>query len=270
MKILTTSVSQMASKILTTSLLFSVITSLAFSQGRPPEAQPQGDWKTQLGIGTMIKPKYEGSSNYDVWPIPFFDFEYKESLYISPYRGIGYKIDSDSGFSTNIGLGFDFGRDEEDGDLLVGMGDIDFSGGLRVGVDYDFGALQAGLSLSKAVTGAHDGYEAEATLGKSWFVRSWKSLVRVKLSATFSSEEYMQTYFGVDAMQSQSSGHPVYLLDGGLKDVGVSTTIIRRINPRWSLLFLVNYSKFVGDVVDSPVVESDHQFFGGVFAVRSF
>ncbi len=270
MKIFTTSASQMAAKILTTSLLSSVIISLAFSQGRPPEAQPQGNWKTQFGIGTMVKPKYEGSSNYDVWPIPFFDFEYKDSFYISPYRGIGYKYDFVGGLSANVGLGFDFGRDEEDGDLLAGMGDIDFSGGVKIGVEYDFGALQGGLSLSKAVTGAHDGYEAEATLGKSWFVRSWKSLVRVNLKATFSSEEYMQTYFGVDALQSQNSGHPVYLLDGGLKDVGLSTMIVRTINPQWSLLALVNYSKFVGDVVDSPVVESDHQFFGGIFAVRSF
>ena len=150
------------------------------------------------------------------------------------------------------------------------MGDIDFSGALRAGVTYDFGPADIGLTLQKAVTGAHDGYELKASLGKSYFVREWKTLFRFGLNVTFSSEDYLQTYFGVNQAQSLNSGHPVYNLDSGVKEVGVSSMIVRSINPQWSLLFLANYGKFVGDVVDSPVVESSNRMFGGVFMVRSF
>ncbi len=238
--------------------------------GRPPAGQAQGDWNNQLGIGALFKPKYEGSANYDVWPIPYFEFEYKKTLFISPYRGIGYKSNAETGLNYQFGIGFDFGRDEEDGDLLVGMGDIDFSGVLRGKISYDLGSVELGLGLNKAVTGAHDGYELQASVGKSHFVRSWKTLIRWSLSATFSSEDYLQTYFGVTPAQSLTSGHPVYQMEGGLKEIGLSTMMIRRLNQRWSLLFLANYGKFVGDVADSPVIESEHRMFGGVFAVRSF
>ena len=264
----------MTSKHSRTYLLCSFILALApsvlFAQGRPPASQPEGDWKSQLGLGVLFKPKYEGSSNYDVWPIPYFEFEYKRHLYISPYRGIGYKSKLSDGFSYDLGVGFDFGRDEEDGDLLLGMGDIDFSGALRAGLSYDFGSAELGVRMKKAVTGAHDGYELEASLGRSFFVREWKTMFRFALNATYASEDYLQTYFGVNAAQSLSSGHPVYAMDAGLKEVGVSTMIIRRLNPQWSLLFLANYGKFVGDVADSPVVESSNRMFGGMFMVRSF
>lgn len=252
--------------------LMAAVPSLSLlGQGRPAASgQPEGDWKSQLGLGVLFKPQYEGSADYDVWPIPYFEFEYKNSIYINPVRGIGYKLETDNGFGYDLGLGFDFGRDEEDGDLLQGMGDIDFSGVLRGGLTYDFGPADIGLSINKAVTGAHDGYEVEASLGKSFFIREWRTMLRFRLEATFSSDDYLQTYFGVTPAQAMTSGNPIYEIEGGLKEVGVSTLIIRPINQQWSLLFLATFGRFVGDVADSPIVESSNRMAGGLFMVRSF
>jgi len=252
-------------------LAFCAISIVSAQEQNPAStAQGGGNWKTMLGGGMLVKPKYQGSSDYDVWPIPYFEFEYKRSFFISPYRGIGYKSEISNGLKYQIGLGFDFGRDEEDGDLLKGMGDIDFSGIVRLGAEYDLGPISAGLSVNKAVTGAHDGYEIEATLGHQWVLREWNSMLRLGLNFTWSSSEYLQTYFGVTSAQSLTSGHTIYLPDAGLKEIGGSAMLMRRLNQRWSLMVLANYGKFVGDVADSPLVESDHRLFGGMFVVRSF
>ncbi|MEQ9824889.1 MAG: MipA/OmpV family protein [Puniceicoccaceae bacterium] len=240
-------------------------------QGRPgAESASTVDWSGQYGGGVMVKPKYEGSASYDVWPIPYFDLKYKESFYLSPYRGIGYESETEGGLRYGVGIGFDFGRDEEDGDRLTGMGDVDFSGLLRLGVEFDVGAATVGLDLRQAVTGEHSGYELQASLGKSHFIRQWKTLVRVSLNATYGSEDYLQTYFGVTPEQSLRSGNPVYELDSGMREVGVSTLIVHSLSKDWSILFLANYGKFIADVADSPLMEADDRFFGGAFVVRRF
>lgn len=245
-------------------VLFLLVSSLTAQRPQQPEG-----WSYSLGMGALVKPKYDGGSDYDFWPIPYFDVKYGESFFFSPAQGLGYRVEAGEGFNFTVAAGFDFGRDEEDGDLLRGMGDIDFGilGLAKLG--YEWGQNFAQVEYGHEVSGVHGGFEVKSSFGRKFMIRDWKSIITLSAFTTYSSEDYLNTYFGVDFQQSLSSGHSTTQFEAGLKDVGVSLNWIRPINDRWSFVGIANYSKFLGDIPDSPIVESDNQFFGGFFFVRS-
>ncbi len=36
------------------------------------------------------------------------------------------------------------------------------------------------------------------------------------------------------------------------------------LNDRWSLMLMGRYSRLIGDAADSPVIETENQFYGGL------
>lgn len=236
------------------------------SGGRPA---PAGDWNISVGGGMLVKPTYEGSSDYDFWPIPYFDIRYKESFFFSPWQGIGYQTKTEDGLSYGLALGFDFGRDEEDGDILQGLDDIDFGFLANLKVGYEMGGLNWGLAYKQEMSGVHGGYELEASVSKRLFLRSWKSMLNLSLSATYANEDYLNTYFGISPAEAVRTGFSSYELDGGLKAVTVSGMLVRQINQDWSIVGIANFGRFSSDISDSPIIESENKFFGGFFFVRA-
>ena len=73
----------------------------------------------------------------------------------------------------------------------------------------------------------------------------------------------MTSFFGVSAAQSINSGLPEYRPDAGFKDVYVGATASIDLTDRWTLLLMGRYSRLVGDAADSPIVETENQFYGG-------
>ncbi len=93
-------------------------------------------------------------------------------------------------------------------------------------------------------------------------------------SSTWASDDYMQTYFGVNATQSAQSGLPTFSADSGFKDVGGTLMLDWRGDgwQNWSLRALFAYYRLLGDADESsPIVDvgSENQLFGGLMFVYS-
>ncbi len=86
------------------------------------------------------------------------------------------------------------------------------------------------------------------------------------IGASYADDDYMQAYFSVTPGQSAASvaGLGVYQADAGFKDVFVGATAKIALSELWTLHMSARYAHLIGDAGDSPLVESEHQWTGGV------
>jgi outer membrane scaffolding protein for murein synthesis (MipA/OmpV family) len=96
---------------------------------------------------------------------------------------------------------------------------------------------------------------------------------------SYASDDYMETYFGVNAENSVRSnlpGHdalPEYKADAGIRDVGLLAVLQYNLNNNWGLSGLLKYSCLIGDAADSPLVDDigdPNQLMTGLLVNYSF
>jgi outer membrane protein len=92
-------------------------------------------------------------------------------------------------------------------------------------------------------------------------------------SLTVASDDYMETYFGVDAADSARSGLSTFDADSGVKDWSLALGATYDVNDSWSLGIFGLYKLLLDDASDSPVVDDageENQFIGGIFTTYTF
>ncbi len=232
-------------------------------------ARAGGDIKVG-GMG-FVAPKYEGSDEYRVLGAPFaypvFSNADSNTLAgrVAPGNGIDdlrFRVFDGRGFEAGLLGGYAFGRDQDDGPLLGGLGDVD--GGFIVGgyAGFRTGPVLFDVSYHRIVSGDTSGY---FRLGATVQKRVSANLeLRSRVGVTYADNDYMQDYFGVTARQSARSvaGLAVYDAEAGFKDIFVDLGLTYDIDRHWSVLAGVGYKRLIGDAADSPVIETEDQFFG--------
>lgn len=86
--------------------------------------QKLADWHVVLGGGAIIAPKYEGSNEFKVIPVPFVSATFLDTVTIDP-TGANIALYEQGPFEFSARLGYDMGRKEDDADHLRGLGDVD-------------------------------------------------------------------------------------------------------------------------------------------------
>lgn len=221
-----------------------------------PVRQKLHDWDVIIGAGASYKPKYEGSDEFKVSPIPFVSATLFDRLTIDP-TGLDLKAYERGPFKFDVNLGYDSGRSAEDADALREMGDIDF--GVNVGgkATVSYGPFDFFASIDKTISGS-DGLLG--TVGaKVTAPVTDHFILGAEASATFADKNYMAAYFGVDAIQSRNSGYRKYKADTGIKSVDFTISATYLINRNWVLRGQEKLGLLVGDAADSPIVKEKVQ-----------
>ncbi len=227
-------------------------------------SDPGGDWSVEaIKVGGIVgfKPKYEGSDEYEAFGFP----------YIFPVFGGGpgffsridarglddvrFRLIERDGFVAGPLAGYDLGRDEDDGDLLAGLGDIDggFIGGGFAG--YYLGPVLFDVSYHHYF-GDADGFQIRFGAESERAV-SERVTLKARIGATYADDGYMDAYFGVSAGLLAP-----YDAGAGFKDVHAQIGIEADLDERWSMRGSLRYSRLIGDAADSPIVASEDQFMG--------
>jgi MipA family protein len=220
----------------------------------------------QVGGLVFVSPKFEGARSYQVTGFPFVapaGFGDNGVIQFKGMDDVRFRVLQFSGFEFGPVAGYRMGREEDDAARLEGLGDID--GGLILGgfATYRTGPLAFTLSYHHQVTGDDD-TGGLVRFGAEYLIRPAAGFkLTASLGANYATDDYMTSYFGVNAAQSGASGLPVYNPEAGFKDVFVGATASIDLTDRWTLLLLGRYSRLVGDAADSPVVETENQFYGG-------
>ncbi len=224
--------------------------------------------RVKIGAGALITPKYEGSNDYEVIGFPTVSLgTVGGRLTVDGADSVKYAIHKKDGFEFGPLVGYRFGRDESDGTLLTGLGDVD--GGLVVGAyaKYWIGSAYLGASYHQQVTGDDTGYEIKLKVGAE---RDLSDRVKVDASvgATYSSDEYMDSFFSVPTGGGANAAQ--YDADAGFKSVYANLGMTIVLSDRWEAKLSGQYTRLLDEAGNSTVVESKDQFMGLVGLSYSF
>lgn len=232
-----------------------------------------------VGLGGIvaIKPKYEGSDEYDVFgfPVIFPQFDntggFADRIKIRGADDVRFRLLQSNGFEFGPLAGYAFGRDEDDGDLLGGLGDVDDGIVLGAYAGYRLGVVLFDVSYHHIVSGDDTGYQLRFGAEVEQPIAS-NAIITARVGSTFADDNYMDSYFGISAAQSASSvaGLPMYDASSGIKDVYAELGTRVDLTDRWQVRAGARYGRLVGDAADSPVIESENQFSGFIGAAYRF
>ncbi|MGZ8998209.1 MAG: MipA/OmpV family protein [Allosphingosinicella sp.] len=251
------------------------IAALSLSTASPALAQEtEGRGRLiSLGGGVNLKPKFPGSDEIGISPLPFFDIRREGSplTFEAPDEGSGMSLIGDAG-------GFEFGptvqfmgkRQEEDVGAPVG----------DVGFTVEVGAFaQAFLTDNFRVRvegrkglGGHEGLTGDVSA--DFVLRDRDSYIfSIGPRARWADNDYHDAYFGVTAPVALASGLPAYNPGSGFHSVGVVAGFTRMLGRSVGLFTHAGYDRLIGDGADSPIVRtygSRDQFSGGVALFFTF
>ncbi|WP_193179390.1 MipA/OmpV family protein [Nisaea sediminum] len=239
--------------------------------------EPASDWDIQIGAGAMVKPDYEGSDDYEASPLPLVNISYKDLVFLDgPSLGANLFVWNGTRPGDQLKIGplvrYQMGRDDDDNDALNGLGSVDGSAEIGGFISYDNGPFSAGLKAFQDVGDGHEGMTVELEGGyRHRFDETWS--VQAGIATTWADEDYTQSFFGIDAGQSLRSGYREYSPDAGFKDVSLSIGVNYALTENWNVTGMVGYSRLLGDVADSPIVDgqgSADAFMTGIFVGYRF
>ncbi len=209
----------------------------------------------ELGLGGVVAPRYEGSDKYLLSPYPIIRLERFE-------LENGFSIGGGDGQGLSFRPSFRFisERDASDDPALAGLSTVEQSIELGGGVKYGAGPISAFVDLRYGVTG-HNGLVGEVGLDYG-FEPIDKLTLSLGPRLSFASSDYMNTYFGVSAADSVTSGYAPYTAGGGFKSAGLEATARYQFTDVWAAEAGAGWNRLVGDAADSPLIAagSEDQF----------
>ncbi|MDX2481557.1 MAG: MipA/OmpV family protein [Desulfuromusa sp.] len=226
-----------------------------------------------LGGGVALVPDYEGSEDYTGAPALLFSARWESGNFIK-FAGTSLRANVLPNKTWSLGPVLQY-RGERNDDVsnnqVADMRKIDSTIEAGAFVGFNAEGFDAGLEWVTDTSNKHDGALAKMSAGYSFH---WLGLAnRVGISATYADDDYMDTYFSVDANNAARSGLDVYEAEAGIKDFGVDVTASYSINNNWSLMGLLGVKALLNDAKDSPVVDdvgSSSQLTAGLMAVYHF
>ncbi|MEG8015919.1 MipA/OmpV family protein [Sphingomonas sp. 22R3R2A-7] len=228
--------------------------------GRPLEAGTAG-WSITVGVAPVLSPAWQGSRDMALAIFPDLRINYKDVIFASIPDGLGWNVVNHDGWKAGPLAKLRFGRDEERGgspflitggsDALRGLGDVDAAVETGGFIEKRAGPWRGRIEVRRGF-GGHDGVVADGSV--AYQARRGRTIINVGPRATLASREYIETYFGIDAVQSQRSGLRPYSASGGLLSYGVGGTVIRPLSRRSAVTLFTGLDQLGQNAGDSPLV----------------
>ncbi len=238
----------------------------------PALAQDKANARGYVAAGLLMTPDYEGSD--DLQAVPLIAARVNYQHYYLETKGLGLRANVSTEPSIEFGpvLSYTMARDNDVKNARVKlMREIDAgaSAGAFVRVPFH-GVMDKTDELAFEIEATTDiSSVSDGTIfafGPSYsFTPSQDFRLGVSASATYATDDYNQTYFGVDADNAARSGLTAYNAEGGIKDVGLMLNANYALNQSWGLTGIAAYKQIVGDAADSPIV--DHEGSSGQIMV---
>jgi len=265
--------------------------SAASAQERPPDyrAAQRGQGTTGSGMhyrvaaGTGARPDYEGSNNYDPYPIGNLKVWWDDGRYAelvgaqssgSALRLAGNLIPN---YPIEFGpvLQYRMKRDNVQSGRVDALGEVDAAVEAGVTAAYRMEQWMLGATWVYDISSKYEGHLLELAGG---YEEKLSSNLEVSLTAasTWASDGYMDTYFGVSAADAAViPGYTAHNPDAGFKDVGGRMALAWAGDNwgGWKLIASFSYFRLLDDAEDSPVVDESgdaNQYFGGLMGSYEF
>ena len=222
-----------------------------------------------------IVPDYMGSDDYTIGAAPAGLMKFGNSDRYARVLVTEVSVNVIDSRVWNFGpvLNYRLARDDVDDDAVDLMRDIDgtievgvLGGWTWIGDDDPRHRFNVSAEVLYDVGDTHEGYLV--SVGARYFQPVTLPLtLSIGATATYGSDDYMQTYFGIDSDNAARSGLSQFSAGGGLRDVRIPIMAIYSLSPNWHVTGGLVYSRLLDDASDSPIVDdrgSSDQIFAGL------
>lgn len=224
-------------------------------------------------VGPVRIPEYYGSKDYEVVPAVISQFAIEpvhvEIEGLTAYFLFGEPLHWRLGLATEL----DMGRDDETTNTIVAsMEELELAFNVGAIIDYvlpdlllDDDEFEAKLTTYTDANDVHDGVYSTLNLSYTLpLMIPWR--FEFEFETTYADSNYMDTYFGVNEINSLRSGLPLYTAGDSLRDATLISNIILFFNPKFGVFTRLGFTQLLGDAKDSPIVEQgdDQQYFIGL------
>jgi outer membrane scaffolding protein for murein synthesis (MipA/OmpV family) len=226
-----------------------------------------------IGGGIGVKPDYEGSSDYELVPVPTGAAMFDNGMFVK-LLGLNLRANLVPSKFWRLGPVYNYReeRDNVDNNRVDQMREVSDANefGIFGGIEWE--NWYVFLDLLGDTGNAHEGAYATLKGGYNWIINQEWALTMGAFT-TYADDDYMQTYFGVSRKDADRSGLDRYDADESIKDIGLDLGANWAFAERWNLRGLLQIKQLVGDANDdSPVVDegSETQLFSAVLVVFKF
>lgn len=228
-----------------------------------------------LGAGVMVTPRYEGSDERTVRPLPLASLEISNKVFVSA-GSVGVYLVRQGGLSGTLGVTITPPRSSSRTDALAGL-DKRGIGAFSVSqVSYQSGWVNLGISGTRAL-GERGGHSLRADAGLSLPMSSRVS-VGFAVNLIASDRKNMAYDFGVTRSEAARRAELIargddrlrpgegraYRPSAGLRSMGIGTTIGFRLGGAWGLVGVAEVSHLGGLAARSPIVRQRTSVSGGL------
>jgi MipA family protein len=238
-------------------------------------AQDAGKGDAYVGLGTRVRPAYEGADSRRGDAIPYLRL-YGEHLFARTTQGIlegGIRSTPVGGVVFGAQLAYEEGRVTDESAFLKAHNfeDIDAAAsvGVHAEVDWKIGPMPLNALARYRLNADSDlGAQIDLRLTGGIFSR-WGVNAGAFGQLTFSDEKATQNYFGLTPQQSSRTGLPAYSAGAGLRNVALGILGTVDLSKHWLVLWGLNARRLEGDARNSPIVqEGTNWFVNGGLAYR--
>lgn len=226
-----------------------------------------------IGLGAGLAPEYEGSEDYEAVPLPYVNVVWSNQMSLS-LLGNKAKVNLVPSATWKAGLVGEFigERDDVDNSAVDRLEDVDSSIMLGAFIGFEANNWSGSIEAMQDVADGNDG--AIVRLNGGYRIPINQSF-RLGFGAftTWADDDYMESYFEIDAADSARSGLSTHDADSGMKDVGLTVNATYQPWQNWGFMGVLSFKRLLDDAEDSPVVEDEgdeNQFFGGVLVFYKF
>jgi len=229
----------------------------------------QSGWRGQWGIGVIANPKFVGSDEYNVTPIPYLDFRYLDNrgtkYFANVPQGLGgffyRERDRENGSFINLGAALAPGFNVRD-DSIDGLEEIGVSTEARLYLEAGNRRWVAAATLAQDVGSGHEGAYLDLSLNRRGRLGSGSGFFAAGPVLRVGDDSYKSAFFSITPEESAATGLPEYSADAGVERLGLQGLASLPLGrSKWRLTTLMRISTLVDDAADSPITVDETQLF---------
>jgi outer membrane scaffolding protein for murein synthesis (MipA/OmpV family) len=214
-------------------------------------AVPQRQFVIDLGLGASVGPRYDGSEDYLIQPVPIIGF----SRVTLPVFGELGGPEAKRGFFVFPTFDYIGSRESGDSDAIRGTQDVNWALAIGAGAGYRYDWWRVFAQADFGFNG-YSGFRGQ--IGADVIAAPAERLsISVGPRLSWAANDYMDTYFSVSDSAAAASGGQLeaFQADGGLRSVGVASIASYALTDQVFLLGNLRYDRLIGDAGDSPIVK---------------
>lgn len=228
------------------------------SEALSPPSVPE--WRVDIGAAMLVTPRYAGSDQIRVRPIPYIEATYRDlaratvregraRLDLTPVRSNGFYLGGEASVL--------FSQNERIARLPSGFGNIPATPELGAVGGFEVRAFQVEGRVRQALAG-HGGATAQVGASLRFPVpgtlKSGRpTILAIGPQATWGDRNYAQRFFGIDADRAQRTGLRRYQ-PANAWTYGASAAVIQPLWKQLTLIGVGSVSRLTGDAARSPIV----------------